>query len=144
MRSAALAIPILGLCACATVAGGGATQPVTLRSVQPACFVVRTLVGVPVAQDTTPSTVSLRRKERYEVDFRARGYAPQTLSFRRGINGWTKANTIFMLGGPLVIIPIAIDLNTGARYKIEPDTVTVSLDASASDTAAIHCPPLRP
>src|SRR5690606_32499732 len=79
----------LVLPSCATIAGGGSNQAVTVQSTPaPASFTIQSSSGIQMAQGTTPTTVRLPRKNEYQIQITMPGYHPQTAVLTKGINGW--------------------------------------------------------
>ncbi len=123
LRSLLLAIPLLLGTGCATILGGGSSQPVAIRSATPdASFTIRSLSGLDVAQGKTPQTVVLSRKTEYQLEFTAPGYQPQKIAITKGTNGWIFGNLV--IGW---ILGFAVDFATGSAYKLQPATVDISL-----------------
>jgi hypothetical protein len=121
-RSAAAISAGLALGACATLFGGGSNQAVNLSSTPPASFTVKSSSGLQMAQGMTPFVAQLPRKNEYQIQITANGYQPQTLVLTKGINGWFWVN--LLLGG---VVGMAIDLVSGAAWKLEPAIINVSL-----------------
>jgi hypothetical protein len=126
---------LVGLSACATLLGGGSSQPVSVSSTPTAAaFVVKSSSGLQMASGTTPSTIRLPRKNEYQVDITMPGYAKQTLALTKGVNGWVWANLI--LGG---LVGGAIDFATGAAWKLDPAQIQVSLVRGTDDGTGVDC-----
>jgi hypothetical protein len=83
-------------------------------------------------QGTTPGTVSLPRKNEYQIDITLEGYHPQTTVLTRGTNGWIWGN---LLVGWLV--GFGVDFLTGSAYKLEPALVQISLARADGQTFAV-------
>ena len=116
---------------CATLVGGGTSQPVSFAS-EPASanFVVKSSSGLQMAQGRMPTTIQLPRKNEYQLQITAPGYQPQSMVLTKGINGWLWAN--ILLGG---VVGGAIDFASGAAWKLEPALVNVSLQKGNGDDA---------
>ena len=130
LRKSLTGLPLLVLAsACATIVGGGPSQPVTFSS-EPASagFVVKSSSGLQMAQGKTPTTIRLPRKNEYQLEITAPGYQPQSMVLTKGINGWLWAN--LLLGG---VVGGAIDFASGAAWKLEPALVNVSLQKGNGD-----------
>jgi hypothetical protein len=126
-------LALLTLSGCATIVGGGSSQPVSLQSSPVAAsFSIQSSSGLEMAQGTTPSTISLPRKNEYQVRITLEGYAPQTTSLSRGINGWIWGN--LFVGW---ILGFGIDFLTGSAYKLEPSLVQVSMQQVEADVYAV-------
>jgi uncharacterized protein YceK len=123
------------LSGCATIVGGGSRQPVTVESTPAAAsFTIQSSSGLQMAQATTPSTVSLPRKNEYQVQITMPGYQPQSAVLTRGTNGWIWGNLLFGW-----IVGFGVDFATGSAYKLEPSLVQVSLhQADDGMYAVIH------
>jgi len=124
---------VLMMSGCATIVGGGTSQPVSLQS-SPASaqFSIQSSTGLEMAQGRTPSTVSLPRKNEYQVRVTLDGYQPQTTALTRGINGWIWGNLFFGW-----ILGFGIDFLTGSAYKLEPSFVQVSMQQVEDEVYAV-------
>ena len=129
-----LAIPAVLVSSCATILGGGTTQPVSVVS-EPAgaTFTVKSSTGLQMASGKTPQTITLPRKNEYQVEFSAPGYQTQSVALVKGINGWTWGNLVFGW-----IIGFAVDFLSGSAYKLEPSSVQISLVKQADEQGAIQ------
>ena len=108
---------------CASILGGGTSQPVSMVSLPTsATFTVRSSSGIQMAQGQTPQSISLPRRNEYQIEVAAKGFQTQTVALTRGLNGWVWGN--FLVGW---IIGFAVDFIDGAAYKLEPALVAVSL-----------------
>ncbi|HXV16782.1 MAG TPA: hypothetical protein VD758_08380, partial [Gemmatimonadaceae bacterium] len=67
--------------ACATIAGGGTSQGVSISS-EPsgAAFAVKSSSGIQMASGTTPQIVKLPRKNEYQIEFSVPGYRSQSVA----------------------------------------------------------------
>jgi hypothetical protein len=118
------------LSACATIAGGGSSQGVSVNSdPSGASFAIKSSSGIQMAAGKTPQTVSLPRKNEYQIEFTVPGYRSQSVALTKGINGWVWGN--FIIGW---VPGFIIDFATGSASKLEPALVQVSLERG---TAAI-------
>ena len=118
---------------CATIVGGGTSQPVSFQSApESATFTVQAASGLEIAQGTTPSTVSLPRSNEYQVRIDLEGYQPQTVALTRGINGWIWGN--LFVGW---ILGFGIDFLTGSAYKLEPASIQVGLQQMGEELYAV-------
>jgi hypothetical protein len=123
LRLSVVAAATFATSACATIAGGGTSQGVTISS-EPsgASFVVKSSSGIQMASGATPQTIKLPRKNEYQIEFSVPGYRSQMLPLTKGINGWVWGN--FFIGW---IPGLIIDFATGSANKLEPSIVQVSL-----------------
>jgi hypothetical protein len=118
---------------CATIAGGGSSQPVSFQSSpESATFTVQASSGLEMAQGATPSVVSLPRSNEYQVRINLEGYQPQSVALTRGINGWIWGN--LFVGW---ILGFGIDFLTGSAYKLEPASIQVGLRQAGEELYAI-------
>lgn len=125
-----LAVVVSG---CATLMGGGSDQPVSLNSAPGAAgFTIQSSSGLQMAQGATPATVSLPRRNEYEIRISLDGYHPQTTALTRGINGWIWGN--LFVGW---IVGFGIDFLTGSAYKLEPAYVHLTLQQVEDETFAV-------
>ena len=121
------------LSGCATIAGGGPRQPVTVQSTPAAAtFTIQSSSGLQMAQATTPSTVSLPRKNEYQIQITMPGYQPQSAVLTKGTNGWIWGNLV--VGW---IVGFIVDFATGSAYKLEPSLVQVGLQQADDETYAV-------
>ena len=121
------------LSGCATIAGGGPNQPVTIQSTPSAAnFTIQSSSGLQMAQATTPSTVSLPRKNEYQIQITMPGYQPQSTVLTKGTNGWIWGN--LFVGW---IVGFIVDFATGSAYKLEPSLVQVDLQQVGDDAYAV-------
>lgn len=126
-------VAVLQMSGCATIAGGGSNQPVSLESTPAsASYSIQSSSGLEMAQGATPATVSLPRKNEYEVRVSLDGYQPQSTVLTRGINGWIWGN--LFVGW---IVGFGIDFLTGSAYKLEPSYVQVALQEAGDEMFAV-------
>lgn len=71
----------------------------------------------------TPTDLVLKRKHEYQLIFEKPGYKTKKVNIDNELRGWFWMN-ILSWG----IIGIIVDLATGSAYKLEPETVVVSLE----------------
>jgi hypothetical protein len=108
---------------CAAILGGGSSQPVSIEGTPPAArYTIRSSSGIQMASGTIPSSVSLPRKNEYQIDISLDGYETQTVALSRGTNGWIWGNLVFGW-----ILGFIVDFATGAAYKLQPAVVNVAL-----------------
>ena len=137
LRNAAyilLLCPALGLVGCATILGGGPSQPVSLSSDPTgADFMIKSSNGLQMGSGKTPQTLRLPRKNEYQVDFTVPGYQPQSVALAKGVNGWIWGNLV--LGW---IIGFGVDFLTGSAYKLEPAQVQVALARQTGENGELQ------
>lgn len=131
---AVAAIVFAGLLSgCATIAGGGSSQPLSLQSSPGAAtYSVRSSAGLEMAQGSTPATIALPRRNDYQIEISMPGYQTQSMVLTRSINGWIWGN--LFVGW---IIGFAIDFLSGSAYKLEPAFVQVTLQRTGAQTGAL-------
>jgi hypothetical protein len=132
VRSAAVSLTCAVLAGCATIAGGGTSQPVTINS-EPsgATFVVKSSSGIVMSQGKAPQTIKLPRKNEYQIEISSAGYQPQLFALTKSINGWVWGN--LLIGW---IPGFIVDFAGGAANKLEPALVQVNLTRSTSDASS--------
>ena len=127
-----LAMLTMLLSACATLVGGGTSQGVAISS-DPAgaSFTVKSSAGMQMASGRTPQTITLPRKNEYQIEFSVPGYQTQSLPLTKGVNGWVFGNFIFGW-----IPGLIIDFVTGSANKLEPAMVQIALQRGAAGVDA--------
>jgi hypothetical protein len=123
VRSSLLAAATITATACATIAGGGTSQGVSVSS-EPssASFVVKSSSGIQMASGQTPQTIKLPRKNEYQIEFSVPGYRSQSIALTKGLNGWVWGNLV------IGWIPgFIVDFASGSANKLEPSVVQVTL-----------------
>ncbi len=125
----ALLLPVFG---CATILGGGSSQALGISS-DPvgARFAIKSSSGLQMAAGNAPQTVTLPRKNEYQIEFTAPGYQTQSAALTKGVNGWIWGN--LMVGW---VLGFAIDFISGSAYKLEPAQVQIAM-VRASDEAGV-------
>ncbi len=131
-RITPLAVAVF-LTGCATIFGGGTNQNVNLSANTAATYTVKSSSGLQMAQGNVGGSVRLPRKNEYQIEIQAPGYQTQNIGVAKGMNGWFWAN--LLLGG---IVGMAIDAASGAMWKLEPATVSVSLAKVAGDEDGLY------
>ena len=121
---AVIAVLLLaGLTGCATILGGGSNQSVTIQATPSgASYSILSSSGLQMRQGTTPATITLPRKNEYQIEISLDGYHPQTTVLTRGTNGWIWGNLV--VGW---LVGFGVDFLTGSAYKLEPAFVQISL-----------------
>jgi hypothetical protein len=117
--------------ACATLVGGGTKQAVGISSdPSGASFAVKSSSGLQMAVGKTPQTISLPRKNEYQIEFSVPGYRTQSMALTKALNGWVFGNLI------IGWIPgLIIDFATGSASKLEPSQVQIALERGAAGTS---------
>ena len=132
VRLPLLAVVTLTVSACATIAGGGTSQGVSISS-EPsgAAFVVKSSSGLQMASGSTPQTIKLPRKNEYQIEFKVPGYNSQSVPLTKGLNGWVWGNLI------IGWVPgFIVDFASGSAHKLEPSVVQVTLQRGVSGAEA--------
>lgn len=118
---------------CATILGGGSSQPVSIKSTPASArFVVRSSSGIEMAAGQTPETITLPRKNEYQLEFTAPGYQTQKIALTKGTNGWIWGN--LFIGW---IVGFAVDFATGSAYKLQPALIDISMIEVRADNGAM-------
>ncbi len=87
---------------------------------------IKTTGGIEVFTGTTPAIVNLKRKHEYVIDITLDGHKPQQIHLEQSINPKTYWNLLD--GG---IPGWIIDGVTGAIWKLEPETITITLQTAS-------------
>jgi hypothetical protein len=117
---------------CATLFGGGSNQMVSISGAPTSAkFSIRSSSGMQFAQGTMPASVSLPRKNEYQIQIDAAGFQPQTLALTKDLNGWIWVD---LIAG---VVGFAIDFISGAAWKLQPAIVNVSLQKTAGSTGGM-------
>lgn len=134
LRLASVAIAcVAGTTGCATILGGGSTQPVSIKSTPASArFVVRSSSGIEMASGQTPETITLPRKNEYQLEFTAPGYQTQKIALTKGTNGWIWGN--LFIGW---IVGFAVDFATGSAYKLQPALIDISMIEVRADNGGM-------
>ena len=103
------------------------TQDISINS-QPtgAKVVVTTIGGVPVFEGTTPTSVKLKRKNKYVVSVSMEGYLDKTIQIDQAINTMIIGN--LLCGG---VPGMIIDGLTGAMWNLEPEQIVFTLQTAS-------------
>jgi len=123
-RSGGIALVLAALLAvygCATIINR-TTQPVFLQSDPPGA--TATIDGTKQVQ--TPASLKLKRGKNHLITFEKAGYRSKTIAIDHELSGWVWGNVL--LGG---LIGLAIDFGSGGAYKLEPNTVMVTLEPAS-------------
>lgn len=86
---------------------------------------------VPLSEGTTPSNVSLNRMNSYLVTLTKENYNTEEvpIEYSKG-NPWIVLDCLFL--PPLMILPMYIDMQSGAAFYLEPDEVNMTLKQSGA------------
>ena len=119
---------------CATILGGGSNQPLSIQSTpSEATYTVTSSTGIEMSSGGVPATISLPRKNEYQIDISLDGYETRTVAVTKGINGWIWGNLV--IGW---IVGFAVDFLTGSAYKLEPALVNVTLERGEETVAVVQ------
>ena len=77
----------------------------------------------PTGTYTTPSRISLERKNSYVLTFTSPGYTPATFNVHNSIGTGTVIADVLLTG----LIGVLVDGLTGSWYGLNPESATVSL-----------------
>ena len=114
------------LTGCGTIFGG-TTELVSIQTTPPGVSVTT----VPATGTlTTPASVALERKNNYALTFMADGYESTEFQIRHEMRTGILVADILLTG----LIGVVVDAVTGGWYKLEPKTVSLSLQSAAAAT----------
>ena len=88
--------------------------------------VIKTTGGIEVFTGTTPAQAHLKRKNEYIIDVTLDGHTPKQIHLEQSINPATFWN--LLIGG---IPGWIIDGVSGAIWKLEPETITITLQTAS-------------
>ncbi len=108
---------LLGLYGCATIINR-TKQSVFLQSDPPGATAI--LDGLMRVQ--TPASVKLKRGKDHYITFEKEGYKQENVVIDHELSGWVWGN--ILVGG---LIGLAVDFTSGGAYKLEPDSVMITL-----------------
>jgi len=111
-----IGIFVVSFSGCATIAHGTSTT-IRINSVPSGATA---MVGGQTI--ITPSTVTLKNNQAYQVVFRKDGYEDTYYTIDKHMSGWVWGNILF--GG---IIGLCIDAMSGGAYKLVPEDINVTL-----------------
>jgi hypothetical protein len=86
---------------------------------------------------TTPTRLSLERKNSYVLNFTSPGYTPATFNIHNGIGTGTVIADVLLTG----LVGVVVDGLTGSWYGLSPENAVVTLTrpgGSENDADAIH------
>jgi hypothetical protein len=76
---------------------------------------------------TTPASLSLERKNNYNLTFSKDGYQPATFEIRKSMNGG-----ILILDILSGLVGVIVDAATGGWYNLSPENATVTLTRTSA------------
>ncbi|MCI0597341.1 MAG: hypothetical protein L0Z48_12495 [candidate division Zixibacteria bacterium] len=103
---------------------GGSRQTVYVDSSPPANVTV-TQTGM---TQTTPTTLSLARKDSYVLTIQKQGYETRRVEVERKMRGGILAMDILLTG----LLGVVVDAATGSWWKLVPERVDVTLPREAT------------
>ena len=89
---------------------------------------IKTTGGIEVFTGRTPAQAHLKRKNEYIIDVTLEGHAPKQIHLAKSINPATFWN--LLIGG---VPGWIIDGVSGAIWKLEPETITITLQTASID-----------
>lgn len=113
------AAAVLATAGCGVIFGG-TRQSVRVESAPGAAMIT---TSPSTTTYTTPTTISLERRNNYTLTFEKEGYAPADLEIQRKLRGG-----ILVLDILTGLVGVVVDAATGGWYKLEPKMATVSLE----------------
>ncbi len=120
-------LSVLLISSCAYLVGGGDKQDVMVNSSpEGASVVITNTGGVEMFSGTTPASVTLKRKYKYNVTVNLDGYKENTVMIDQTLNMMVLGNII--CGG---IPGGVVDALTGAMWTLEPEQIVVTLELAA-------------
>lgn len=121
IRASLSVIVTVALVGCATIMNRGGKQWVVITSTPTGA--TATVDGFTTIQ--TPGQLKLKRKKDHIIVFEKEGYETAQTLIENEMSNWVWGN--ILLGG---LIGLAIDFGTGGAYKLEPESVNVTLKPS--------------
>lgn len=123
-------IALMGMAGCATMLKGS-SAPVNINSAPIGANVeIKTSNGVVITGGQTPMTTKLVKGKDYTVTISLDGYEPKTVSILKGdIDFGTAVCGNLLCTG---LLGLLVDHFSGAMYKLEPNTINVSLQKVTS------------
>ena len=139
-KHASILVAIVLASACALLSGcativKGTTQVIPVSSDPTGARV--TVDSSPAG--TTPTTVTLSRKQNHMVVIEKEGFAPESIAVTKSMGGAVAGNII--AGG---LIGWGVDAITGAQYNLAPNTINVRLSTKADQPVPASARPTRP
>jgi hypothetical protein len=143
-RVALIALAVLGS-GCASIIKGGGSQSVSIRSLPPDADVkvIDTKTGNTLVAGKTPLIVPLQKSHgyfsggKYRVLVEKAGYASQEALIDSSVNGWYIAGNL-VFGG--LIGWLIVDPATGAMWSLDPDELSIELQALTTDKPTAEKP----
>lgn len=80
------------------------------------------------AEGITPTDIVLKRKHEHQLIFEKPGYKTKKVNLDHELRGWFWMNLLSW-----GVLGMVVDLATGAAYKLERETVVVTLEKEESD-----------
>lgn len=117
LKGLCLGVTIVMISSCATIINR-TKQTIFLQTDPP----VATAIIDGVQRVETPASIKLKRGKDHHITFEKVGYRNTDVIVEKEISGWIWGNII--LGG---LIGLGIDFISGGAYKLEPETVHVTL-----------------
>jgi hypothetical protein len=117
LKRLCLGLAVVMLSSCATIINR-TKQTVFLQTEPPGATAI--IDGVQRVE--TPASIKLKRGKDHHITFEKSGYRNADVMVEKEISGWIWGNLI--LGG---LIGLGIDFISGGAYKLEPETVHVTL-----------------
>lgn len=120
---------VLGFSGCATILSGTTDNIIIQSTPASANYVITTLkYDTEVGSGSTPSTVSLSRRNEYKVTIKLAGYKDKVIPIYQEFNGWAICNVC--IGG---ILGLGVDYFTGALFRLAPQQIRVTLETASID-----------
>ena len=118
-------IALMGMAGCATMLKGSSASVKINSAPTGANVEIKMSNGVFVKEGRTPMTASLTKGKDYIVTISLDGYEPQTVPILKGEVefGTAVCGNILCTG----LLGLLVDHFSGALYKLEPNTINVSL-----------------
>jgi len=128
MLSSCIVLAALLLGGCAYILSTD-SQDISVSTYPPgAQVIITTTGGIEVFSGTTPAQVHLKRKYKYFVDVTLEGHKSKRIYLEQSLNPKTLWN--LLIGG---IPGWIIDGVSGAIWKLEPETITITLQTASID-----------
>ncbi len=103
------------------------SQDISISTYPPgAQLIITTTGGIEVFNGTTPAQAHLKRKNKYFVDVTLEGHESKRIYLEQSLNPKTFWN--ILIGG---IPGLVIDGVSGAIWKLEPETITITLQTAS-------------
>ena len=119
IRSLIAGALVLSLAGCAAIFQGSRATITTNSSPSGA----KITTTPPTGEYTTPSSLSLSRKNSYSLKFELAGYTPATFEIQNHLQAGYVVADVLLTG----LIGVVVDGVTGAWYGLSPEAATVTL-----------------